>query len=448
MPGSVTTCRCGHERPAVPDEQVPQQSRPRPGLTLALVAGCALVAVGAGAWWAATTTARTARPEEGPTPQTETARPESHALPKAAEQTEEPRFVPLPAFTAPDPASAATAPTPASAAGTPPAPAPSLEALIARAMPAVVRVETSTAFGSGFFVKPDVVLTNVHVVSGNASVNVRRADGRVVPARVDLTAPEVDIAVLHVLAPDANQPTLPMGSASTVRPGEEVLALGSPFGLQNTVTRGIVSAVRRVGAVTLMQTDAAINPGNSGGPLLDGSGEVLGINTMAIAAGSGLSFAVAIDHAAPLLEGRRPSFAAGGTPLSNLNQSMQTGTGASAADEQRTAGIRNYNNALALLARRADALDAYWRQFVAGCYEGRVAATYDRPWFALFDPGAMQGAVSPGCGAAFSDAQARAGEIRAGIEAADEAARQADVFPGTRRDLRLRYRLDLPGSDR
>ena len=93
--------------------------------------------------------------------------------------------------------------------------------------------------------------------------------------------------------------------------------------LSNTVTRGIVSAIRDVGPVTLIQTDAAINPGNSGGPLVDRNGVVIGINSLAVAAreGQGMAFAVAIDHARPLLSGQG-STADAQTPLTALNQAM------------------------------------------------------------------------------------------------------------------------------
>src|SRR5205809_1676816 len=126
---------------------------------------------------------------------------------------------------------------------------------------------------------------------------------------------------MRVSNPDPNQPALRLGSGMQARPGQEAMALGSPLGLQNTVTRGIVSAVRQVGALTLVQTDAAINPGNSGGPLLGRNGEVIGITTMSMrsAVAQGLSFAVAIDHAEALLAGQRPTEVRG-TPLSTLNQ--------------------------------------------------------------------------------------------------------------------------------
>src|SRR5207237_3250742 len=103
--------------------------------------------------------------------------------------------------------------------------------------------------------------------------------------------------------------------AATVRVGQEVIAIGSPLGtLQNTVTRGIVSAIRETGNATLVQTDAAINPGNSGGPLIDRNGAAIGITTMGYMQRQGLNFAVAIDHARALLEGRVAPSVAGSTP--------------------------------------------------------------------------------------------------------------------------------------
>ena len=213
------------------------------------------------------------------------------------------------------------------------------------------------------------------------------------------------------------------------------------------MTRGIVSAVRQVGAVTLVQTDAAINPGNSGGPLLDRSGEVIGITTMGMRAAQGLSFAIAIDHARDLLQGKRRA-EAGVTPLSSLNDAMRAGNGASQADASRETGSRAYEQTLVQLGRRADALDDRWRSFKRSCYEGRVVGAFDHEWFAVWDQRAMQGAVPPGCGNAFADIRRNAEDIRDGVAGAEEAARRADVYPGTRRDLRRKYRLDYSGWDK
>jgi len=323
----------------------------------------------------------------------------------------------------------------------------SLEDLISRTMPAVVRIETTTGTGSGFYVRPDTILTNVHVVTTNNSVTVRRPDGTTVNGRVERTAPEYDIAVVRVDNVRSNQPTIPMGSGQQARAGQEVVAVGSPLGLQNTVTRGIVSAVRTVGGLTLVQTDAAINPGNSGGPLVDRSGEVIGITTMGYRAAQGLSFAVAIDHASDVLSGRHvisgnPTM----TPIDTLNSGSEKGVAGaqpSSTDSMRDQGTRSYEESMAQLGRRADELDSYWRRFKASCYDTPIVGSFDREWLAVLDPRAMKGPVAPGCEGSFGEVKRIAQEIQNGVVAAEESARQADVFPGTRRSLRQRFRLDL-----
>jgi S1-C subfamily serine protease len=326
----------------------------------------------------------------------------------------------------------------------------SLEEIVSRSMPAVVRVETNTGFGSGFFIRADTVLTNVHVVTTNVDVKLRLADGTTQAARVESTAPEYDIAVLRVPGSPSSQPTLTMGSAVRARPGQEVIVLGTPMGLQNTVTRGIVSALRQVGRVTLVQTDAAVNPGNSGGPLLDREGHVVGIATLGAKAGAaqGLSFAVAIDHAEELLSGRRSIPQSNETPLSSLSQSLGAPPAPQApseAETRRDTGTRQYEQVIAVVARKADELDRYWAEFTRVCYQGPIDGRFDRAWFAVFDTRAMKGSVSPGCTMQFAYVQRTAGEVRDAILAADEAARRADVYPGTRRDVLRRNRLDYAG---
>jgi len=341
-----------------------------------------------------------------------------------------------------------------SAGGAPPTVAPAgvsgtLEDVVSRAMPAVVRVETATGFGSGFFIAADTMLTNVHVVGTNTSVTIRRPDGKTVTARVDSAAPELDIAVIKISGGDQGQATLTMAT-NAPRAGQEVIALGTPLGLSNTVTRGIVSAVRVVGSLTLVQTDAAINPGNSGGPLLDRSGEVIGITTMAIKAseGQGLGFAVGIEHARALLSGKR-TVDQRGTPISTLNEAMSGRPGASDAAGARDRATKTFEQAVLGLSRRADALDQQWTAFKRICYKGPVLApSGGHEWFAIWDPKAMQGTVPQGCTSAFNDLQRVANAVRDEVIAAAEAARQADVYPGTRRDLLKRFRLDYPGWDR
>ncbi|MGX4640478.1 Do family serine endopeptidase [Massilia sp. SYSU DXS3249] len=158
--------------------------------------------------------------------------------------------------------------------------------------------------GSGFIVSPDgVILTNAHVVRGASEVTVKLADRREFRAKVLGSDTATDVAVLKIDA--RNLPTVPLGNARSLQAGEWVLAIGSPFGLESTVTAGVVSATGRSlqndSNVPFIQTDVAVNPGNSGGPLFNTRGEVVGINSQiySMTGGyQGLSFAIPIDVAA------------------------------------------------------------------------------------------------------------------------------------------------------
>ncbi len=157
--------------------------------------------------------------------------------------------------------------------------------------------------GSGFIVSPDgVILTNAHVVRGADEVSVKLTDRREFRAQVLGRDDKTDIAVLKIDA--SGLPTLPLGSSQALKAGEWVLAIGSPFGFENTVTAGVVSAKGRSlpddSAVPFIQTDAAVNPGNSGGPLLNARGEVVGINAQIYSRSGGyqgVSFAIPIELA-------------------------------------------------------------------------------------------------------------------------------------------------------
>jgi serine protease Do len=157
--------------------------------------------------------------------------------------------------------------------------------------------------GSGFIVSDDgYILTNAHVVMDADDVTVRLSDRREFPAKVIGSDERSDVAVIKIDAKDL--PTVRIGDPQKLRPGEWVLAIGSPFGLENSATAGIVSATSRaVGGesyVPFIQTDVAVNPGNSGGPLFNMRGEVVGMNSMIFSRTGGymgLSFAVPIDVA-------------------------------------------------------------------------------------------------------------------------------------------------------
>ncbi len=168
-----------------------------------------------------------------------------------------------------------------------------------------------TATGSGFVIDTEGhVLTNNHVVEGANRIQVKLgASNTTYNATVIGTDPATDLALLKVDAPSSQLHPLPLGKSSKVQVGEPVVAIGNPFGLDRTVTSGIVSALQRqiqapngFSISNVIQTDAAINPGNSGGPLIDASGNVIGINSQIETGGSGsgnvgIGFAIPIDTA-------------------------------------------------------------------------------------------------------------------------------------------------------
>jgi serine protease Do len=178
-------------------------------------------------------------------------------------------------------------------------------AIAAAVGPTVVQIETSFGVGSGVIYDPTgLILTAAHVVEGVTDVSVRLADGRIIPGVVVGTHTDTDVAVVRVDV-DGPLPAATLGIGSNPQVGSLAVALGSPFGLDRTVTAGIVSAVRSFNGDALIQTDAAINPGNSGGPLVDIEGRVIGINDSIrtqSGANDGVGFAIDIDLAAIVAE--------------------------------------------------------------------------------------------------------------------------------------------------
>jgi serine protease Do len=168
--------------------------------------------------------------------------------------------------------------------------------------PSQERQRVERGSGSGFVISSSgQILTNAHVVNGADIVTVTLKDGRSFDGKVLGEDPVTDVAVIKI---DANNlQTVPLGNSEALQPGEAVIAIGNPLGLNNTVTSGIISATGRsssdIGAsdkrVDYLQTDAAINPGNSGGPLLNARGQVIGMNTAIIRGAQGLGFAIPIN---------------------------------------------------------------------------------------------------------------------------------------------------------
>ncbi len=184
------------------------------------------------------------------------------------------------------------------------------------------QTQQGTATGSGFVINSDgTILTNYHVVENAVKVTVSFEHGKAVEAKVVGKDPSNDLAVLRIPTEGLTLHALKLGDSSQAQVGDPVLAIGNPFGLERTLTTGVVSALQR--QITspngftidnVIQTDAPINPGNSGGPLLNGSGEVIGINSQIETGGSGggsvgIGFAVPIDTA----ERELPQLEKGGT---------------------------------------------------------------------------------------------------------------------------------------
>jgi S1-C subfamily serine protease len=159
--------------------------------------------------------------------------------------------------------------------------------------------------GSGFIIdREGIILTNAHVVNQADKVTVILKDGRSLEGKVRGVDPVTDLAVVKITGAK-NLPIAELGNSDLVKVGDWAIAVGNPFGLDNTVTLGIVSTLKRSSAAVGMsdkrldfiQTDAAINPGNSGGPLLNAQGQVIGINTAIRADATGIGFAIPIDKA-------------------------------------------------------------------------------------------------------------------------------------------------------
>ena len=437
VPRNVTTCRCGRmlpaDAPAAAEAAQPPEPRSRSTSILVMVL---IVAALAGTvyrgWWITHRPSRTIlniepQPSGSDSPvaaaSAPAASPEARAW-DASANAKEP--------TPPSP----TTPETKSAPTTPPA---SIEEMVDRVMPAVVLIETTAGRGSGFFISHDTLITNVHVVQNDAYVTLRKMDGSTVNARVDSRAPAYDIAVLKVATPSSSQTVIPMASAQSLKPGQEIVVIGSALGtLQNSVSRGIVSGLRSAGGATLVQTDAAVNPGNSGGPMLDRSGAVVGITTMGYKNAEGLNFGVAIDHARDLLEGRLTNLGS----QSGLND-IQAKSRGSESDHQHQQGEEQFRGAIGQLANGARDIDDAWAKFRGQCYKTPISGHYDREWFAVMVPHALPTDAAAGCISYYNQLEGAIKQFQGLMRRALTDARHADVMPGTMRDALREKKLDF-----
>lgn len=446
VPRSVATCRCGTVLAAEVDSVVDDAGEPGRRAWPTLVA-LALLVAGTGYWTFSRHTPVAPAPqstESEPTapgaaevaaPVRRELSPEQRAWDAAAKMTDAERHQP-------------PAAEPLVAAPSDPALTPALEDMVSRAMPSIVLVETTSGRGSAFYVQHDTLITNVHVVQQDGYVTLRRIDGSSVSARVHTRAPAFDIAVLKVAQGSASQPFLPMGTSQSLKPGQEVVVIGSALGtLQNSVSRGVVSGLRTSGGVTLVQSDAAANPGNSGGPMLDRNGRVVGILTAGYKGQQGLNFAVSIDHARDILEGRQTNLGSGQTGLANIKPIVPGGA-RSESDRRQQLGEQEFTQRVGSAEQAADQLDEYWKRFRSTCYKSPIRGSYDREWFAVFAPGAIPGDAAAGCGDYYRSMTIEMNKFRDYMRQTIQDARRANLLPGTVRDTLRSKQLSSDAWDR
>ncbi|MCP9775993.1 S1C family serine protease [Cyanobium sp. WAJ14-Wanaka] len=194
----------------------------------------------------------------------------------------------------------------------------SFQKQVASALTRVVGIKSPKGSGTAFVAESTgILLTNRHVVGSSKKIEVTYSDGTKKDGDVIFKDREIDLAVIKVVSPPKISP-LPLCYATYPKPAEDVIVLGNPLGLANTVTKGIVSALRRSDGdlksvtpegTTLIQTDAAINPGNSGGPMLNQDGEVIGIVSFKKSSGEGTGFAISIVDALQAMKVKKPGIA-------------------------------------------------------------------------------------------------------------------------------------------
>lgn len=438
VPNRRTECHCGYalQKPAefASSEVLADVEERRPGTNWSLLA-TAVMAIGAVAgtiYWVSQRPAPTKAALRPPVARGVNAPMTAVVNPVTQPVTAAPNLVAPPPIVDP----------PVPSDGVRPAEVDSLEDVVGRAMPAIVMVETEKSRGSGFLVRPDLVVTNAHVTAGSLTVAVTSQTGAKMTGRVSQSSDEYDIAVIQVGGFGPTDVQLPLGSSANLRLGQSIVALGWAEGLkQSTLTRGVITGLRRIGNRQMVQTDAAPNPGDSGGPVLDRAGEVVGVTTFRFENGSG-GLAVPIDDVKPFVA--RIASAVMPLPPSAAPNVPRP----SEPDLRRGIGVQRYESDLIAVADRAASLDAGWSRYRAVCRITSVPAGQAREWFNLYDPSSPLHRAPERCANMLNDLQRQADAINVAVLAAQEAARRADVYPGTRRDLLRRYHLDYAGWDR
>ena len=193
--------------------------------------------------------------------------------------------------------------------------------IAAKATPSIVTIRTPNGLGTGFVVREDGwIVTNLHVVAGSEEVRVHLPTGKSFPVEEVMNAsPTRDLVVLRIEA--GKLPPLELGDSDAVRPGDPVVAIGHPLGLEDTVSNGLLSAVRKVDDLTLLQVTAPIAPGSSGGPLFNEQGEVIGVATLILVGGQNVNLGLPANYVRELVAHPDPmSFADFTAAVARLRQ--------------------------------------------------------------------------------------------------------------------------------
>ncbi len=459
VPRRIDRCRCGREwsasdepQPAAQSDRDPAQasgarSSPSP-LAWALPVAAIIVLAGLVVLWR-----RPQPPEPGaePVPAVETALASAVAEPASPE--------PPPVTPAPGGADAAVA-APVAPTSVVPAPAvlPSVSSpgsfadVVSRCAPAVVTIESAVGLGTGFFVSPTQVLTNYHVVAQNATVTLRFRNGQQARGRVTARSPDADLALVESEVALADR-ALELRQVSSVRAGEEVLAIGSPAlgrsALETSVTRGIVSGIRSLGGITVVQTDAALNPGNSGGPLVDADGRVVGVNTIKAVQQESIGFAVASDYAQALLEGRPIGAVTDSTRGVASPGQVPTPVPSAAPSQtevEREAGAQMLDQQAASVAPHAARFTRMVERYRDACLT--QSGVRSQSWQSVERYVATDSAAAPECLSLRSEIGSLKADISDALRQLTDIARRSGVYPGTIRSVYVKYGLAWEGWER
>lgn len=353
--------------------------------------------------------------------------------------------MPIPTGASPNPPLSQKEITPlVSVLGQPPDPS----VIFQKAAPAVVIVSAARqdgfTQGSGVVLVSGTIVTNRHVVQGASQVRISQGDQSWQPTTVRLDSRH-DLAELRVAELPAS--AVAVRSSQDLQIGERVYAIGAPKGLELTLSEGLVSSLRSYQGGTAIQTTAPLSRGSSGGGLFDARGRLIGITTFGITDAESLNFALPVEWASAIdgvALGIAPGWVGNTAPLGLGGEPAEE---PSEVDRMREAGAKAFEEAVAVLARKATALDGVWRRYADACVgHYTVAYSFGRDWFGLWDNVIrIPNETTPGCRMLQSDVERLSEEIRVGMDAAEESARHSWVYPGIRREIRRKYQMDWSG---